>query len=405
MKLSVAYTFEPGLIQKLAGFPEVKEIYGKLDKDIFGGGRSAYTLRPTSRTGLHESVKMAHAYNITFNYLCNGATLGGLEQTKHGHKQIRRMLDFLTDIGVDSVTVASPFLLRMIKKQYPHFSVRISVFAVIDSPGKARLWEDMGADTLCISAIACNRNFKKLETIRSAVQCEAQLLTNASCLLDCAHELTHMNLLTQSSCSRDPLHGFCLDYCFLNCSLQRYKNPVNFIRSTWIRPEDLCVYEKLGYASFKIVERSCPKELLLKRVAAYAHREFNGNLLEIVAPVAQIKKEQQTTFMQRLHTVRMMFKPQKIKISSLLKMRRFGEKIIQHDFSPATGPLYIDNKALNGFLAGVLERDCSTLGCDTCGYCHQWARQCVVMRDEHRREVLDLAQELDNGLSSSSLWI
>ena len=40
MKFSVAYTFEPGIISRLAMYPQVTEVFGKLDKDIIGGGRS-----------------------------------------------------------------------------------------------------------------------------------------------------------------------------------------------------------------------------------------------------------------------------------------------------------------------------------------------------------------------------
>jgi len=45
MKLSVACTFEPGLIGRVTAAPEVYEVYGKLQSDCIGGGRSSYTLR------------------------------------------------------------------------------------------------------------------------------------------------------------------------------------------------------------------------------------------------------------------------------------------------------------------------------------------------------------------------
>ncbi|MBN1578858.1 MAG: hypothetical protein JW913_20020 [Chitinispirillaceae bacterium] len=44
MKLSVAHTFDPELIPRLSHIPAVKEMYGKLDGDVIGGGRSG-TLR------------------------------------------------------------------------------------------------------------------------------------------------------------------------------------------------------------------------------------------------------------------------------------------------------------------------------------------------------------------------
>ena len=405
MKLSVAYTFDPGIIEQLARFPEVKEIYGKLDKDVVGGGRSTFTLSHTSKNDVARAVKEAHSYKISFNYLLNGATLNGIEQTKGGQREIRRLLDFLTEIDVDSVTVASPYLLRLVKTQYPGFKVRVSVFAIVDSPGKARQWQDLGADAICVSAVACNRDFKSLENIRKATACELQLIVNASCLLNCAYELTHMNLLTQSSRKKDPLRGFCLDYCFLYCSAKKLRETMHYIRSTWIRPEDLGYYEALGYNSFKIVERSCPGDLLLKRVAAYARRSFDGNLMELAGPVANIKKEQGVSLSRRARIITTMFKPSLIKVSSLLLVRRYAEKIILHDYSPGSSPVYIDNKQLDGFVEGIIERDCDIQSCEECGYCEKWAKKIVKVDTNYRKEMLELADQLDDGLTHSTHWL
>ncbi len=405
VNLSVAYTFDSSIIAKLARFPEVKEIYGKLDKDIVGGGRSTYTLSKTTNNDVALAVKEAQSYNISFNYLLNGATLNGIEQTKRGQREIRRLLNFLSEIGVDSVTVASPYLLRLVKTQYPHFKVRVSVFATVDSPGKARQWQELGADTICVSAVACNRDFKRLENIRNATTCELQLIVNASCILNCAYELTHMNLLTQSSRKKDPLRGFCLDYCLLYCSAKKLQETMHYLRSTWIRPEDLGHYEALGYSSFKIVERSCPSDLLVKRVAAYARRSFDGNLLELVGPVANIKKEQGASLDQRARIISTMFKPSLIKINSLLMMKRFAEKIILHDFSIDLAPVYIDNNQLDGFIVGIKERDCDMLSCEECGYCQKWADKIVKVDANYREGMLELADKLDRGLADSTHWL
>jgi len=39
MHLSVAYSFEPSLLERLAAIPHVTEIYGKLNGDCIGGDR------------------------------------------------------------------------------------------------------------------------------------------------------------------------------------------------------------------------------------------------------------------------------------------------------------------------------------------------------------------------------
>jgi collagenase-like PrtC family protease len=405
MKLSVAYTFEPGIIPLLAAFPEVKELYGKLARDIIGGGRSTITLRSTTHRALASSVAQAHRHGLSFNYLINGASLYGMEQTRRGQAAIRRQLDMLAGLGVDAVTVASPYLLRLVKKQYPSFKVRVGVFALVDTPLKVRQWEAMGADTICVSAIACNRDFEKLDSLKRASKGELQLIVNASCLLGCCYEPTHMHLLTQSSMRRGGRRGFCLDYCFLNCSSAKLKDPTLFLRATWIRPEDLHLYEEIGFHSFKIVERSCPGGLLLKRVAAYARRSFSGNLLEIAGPVAQIKREQGTPMGQRMRMIATMLRPWYVKISTLLDMKRYAEAAIPHEYDKGKAPVYIENAALEGFVEGMRNRKCSGLDCTLCGYCESKAKEAVSIDESYRAGTLARAEKLDRGLVTSSHWL
>lgn len=408
MKLSVAYTFEPGIISRLARFPEVYEIYGKLDRDIIGGGRSTYTLRPTSRRAVVHSVNEAHSHGISFNYLLNGATLGGIEQTRRGQKQIRSYLDWLAEIGVDSLTVASPYLLRVIKSKYPRFSVRVSAFAVVDSAEKAKRWEQMGADTICVSAIACNRDFRKLRAIRAGVCCELQLIANAACLNACSHELTHMNMLSNSSRRGDRLKGFCLDYCFLHCSSQRIRDPREVTRGVWIRPEDLILYEEEGYDNFKLVERSCPGDLLDIRVGAYAKRHFDGNLWKLVGPVASVKKSQGTPIRQMIRMITTQFKPRNVAIRSLLDMKKYAEHVIQSEYDRPSDGIFIDNRAFDGFLAGMKKRRLGRTDqchqCNDCGYCETWTKKAVHIDPVFREKSLRMSDHLDKGTIDGSVW-
>jgi|WetSurMetagenome_2_1015567.scaffolds.fasta_scaffold00303_7 collagenase-like PrtC family protease len=404
MNLSVPFSFQPGLIPKLAAFSQVKDVYAKLPKDDIGGGRSSYTLRPVGFSALRRAVKEAHDHGIAFNYLLNAAGLYGLEQTRWGQKKIRRAVDRLADAGVDGVTVSLPYLLRVVKKTCPAMKVKVGAFALVDSPLKARQWADMGADALCVSAIACNRDFERLARIREAVACELFLIANASCLPGCAWEPTHMHLLSQSSSARDRLGGFCFDYCFLQCSAKRMADSVNYLRAVWIRPEDLGLYQKLGYEHFKLVERSCPPDLLLRRVAAYAAKRFDGNLWELVAPVAQIAQTQDTSLSQRLRMYKTFLRPSFMKISSVLRFKRYAEAVIPSDFGRAASPVYIDNRVLDGFLEVAMKNGCGAAKCAACDVCRAWAARAVFVDEGRRLSAADMAATLDGDCVSGKLW-
>ncbi len=404
MKLIVGYNFDLKLLDRMANIPEVKEVYGKMSTDCIGGGRSNYTLKYVGRKELAASVEKTHQLNLKFNYLLNAACLYGIEQTRVGQRRIRNSLDRLSEIGVDSITVASPYLLRLIKSQYPQFKVKIGAFAVVDNAFKAHQWQEMGADVLCISAIACNRNFEVLQAIRSAVKCECMLIANASCIQSCPLELTHMHILSNSSRKGDPLNGFCFDYCFLHCSKKRLADPVNYLRSVWIRPEDLNFYEALGYSSFKIVERSCPTDLIVKRTLAYTSRSFDGNLLELVGQVATIKKELNASVFQRLRMLKILFKPSKVKIRSLLLFKKYAEQVIMHDYAKNSSSIYIDNKKLNGFIEGLKKRNCTSYKCPSCNYCKTFVRKAIRINGNYRSAALKNAEKLDQGLFTGEHW-
>ncbi len=404
IRLSVAYSFEPGLIEQLSNIPAVKEVYGKLPNDRIGGGRSSYSMRPLLPGALKKAVKLSHDRGIEFNYLLNAAALYGLEQTKSGQKILRKAIDAVVECGVDAVTVSLPLLLKIVKKQYPKLRVRVGVFAQVDTAEKAKQWENLGADTICLSAIACNRDFDRLSMIRNSVKCGLQLIVNASCTPQCAWENTHMHLLTQSSAKGTKNGRFLIDYCFVACSLRKLTEPAAYIKSIWIRPEDLSLYAELGYTDFKIVERSSPAQLIVSRAKAYGNGSFNGNLWELIAPVALIKKEQKVPWWQMAHMFALILRPWYVPIASMLRMKRFAEEVIPHEFRDALAPVFIDNQALNGFLQGIPQDKCRAALCKSCGYCDDWSKKAVKINDVWNDKNKKSGEELFSQYADGSFW-
>jgi len=68
-----------------------------------------------------------------------------------------------------------------------------------------------------------------------------------------------MNALAHAGQEWHGNRGFFIDWCFLRCTEMKLRDPVNYIRSEWIRPEDIPAYEEMGYDLFKVTERDLPR--------------------------------------------------------------------------------------------------------------------------------------------------
>jgi collagenase-like PrtC family protease len=405
MKLSVACNFDDDLLSGLDGYP-VYEIYGKLTSDYFGGGRPSFYLPEVDRSKLTAYVQKTHEAGISFNYLLNASAMGNLEFTRQGQVEMEKLLAWLSEIGVDSVTVANVFFLRLIKKRFPNFRVRVSAHRYTDTPRKVRFWVDNGADCIVVSEVNIYREFAVLEALKEAAgDVDLQLIVNNWCRQDCAIAGTHAVNLSNGSQSKSK--GFPLDYSSLVCNELRLKEPVNYLRANWIRPDDLPHYEALGYDNFKIVERNTPTPILLQRVKAYAERHYDGNLLDLVQNYAYPEwafgdKAKDAYSLRRM--VKYFVKPRAINLLKFPKVVRFGKA--GSVLYPLRGenPVQIDNRQLDGFIERFKKHSCQDLDCEACRYCHDWADKVVKIDDSWKAQMRGIYRDLLDEIDSGTFW-
>ncbi|QWV92516.1 U32 family peptidase [Geomonas oryzisoli] len=403
MKFSVATNFQPDLVPALEGYP-VAELFGKLSSDSVGGGRASFMLAPLGKARFRAHVQEAARRGIGFNYLVNPACMDNREFMGKGQADLERLLEFVEDCGVTSVTVSLPFLLPIIKKRHPRLKVRVGVYARVDCVAKARFWEDLGADCITLESIAVNREFAMLRAIRQSVGLELQLIANSNCLIFCPLSGQHMVNLSHASQKGHASRGFMIDYCALKCSAAKLADPSHYLRSEFIRPEDLKAYTELGFDSFKILERGAPTEVLTRRVRAYAEGRFDGNLLDLIQPYGyKTDSAQGGSLLDLRRFVRFFLRPLAVRQTGLLRLKRLAEKRglvagLRWD------PVYIDNRLLDGFLDGMRGIDCRGSDCSRCGYCERWTLEAVRVDEQYRQELLQLYQEAFNDMYSGALW-
>lgn len=402
---SVATNFKDDLIEGLKDYP-VKELYGKLNSDIVGGGRSSYLISKISRKKLIDHVELARKNGIGFNYLLNAACLDNIETSRSGQKQIRGLLDWITDNKIQSVTVSNILLFKIIKKNYPELKIRVSVFNNVDHVQKARYWDDLGADTICLDSLTVNREFQTLKSLRNNLSCNLELLVNNNCIQSCAISNCHMNLLAHSSQKNHSSGGFVIDHCVLECSKNKVKDPQNYLKSDWIRPEDLHHYEAMGFHLFKIVERNLPTPLMIQRVKAYHDRRFDGNLLDLIQPYGQAdynpSKREKLASMFRFA---FLLNPFKVNVTKLTPLINLAQKRGMLSPLNGTAPIYIDNRKLDDFIVRFKSVGCRNVNCDACNHCDEFAKKAITINPEYQAECLTLHQEVDELLESGKLFL
>lgn len=401
-RFSVATNFDDLLPEQLRPYSAV-ELFGKLPRDVVGGGRASYILSPVSRSRVEEHVRRAHKQGMAFDYLINPACLGNREFSAGFHRSVRTLLDWISEMGVEWVTVSLPFLAEIIKTRYPQLKVKIGVYAQVDSPARARFWEDIGADCITVQTITVNRDFPRLRAIRDAVKCDLQLLTNAICLNQCPMAGYHM--VGFSHASQSGGESFMIDYCLLMCTLAKLAEPARYLMSPWIRPEDLHLYEALGYSVFKVLERDAPTGVLVERTRAYHQRRYDGNLIRLIQPFGYAKVRSKTQPKRRfLWDLRTFYRPWKASFVRLLRWREFAQLCGMAYQQDREDPVFIDNRSLDGFLEGVIDRGCGGRDCDECGYCHSVAKDVVKIDPEYRARCLEVGGRILQDMKSGAMW-
>jgi len=396
MKLTIPANYNCGLVPELSRYP-VAEVYGKLPGDLVGGGRPSYMGTPLDMSALSRYVAVLQRHRIGFNYLLNSSCQGNREWTRSWQKRFMGLIDRLRNIGIRTVTVSTPYLLEVFKARFPEFKVKVGLFAQVDTPRRARFWEDLGADAINLESFSINRDFERLSAIRAAVRCDLQLIANHCCLPNCPMQSYHQNGFAHGS---DGSRTLFIDYCFLRCSQMRLEDPSLFIKSGWIRPEDLSRYEAMGYTTFKLIERGMPSEELLKRVAAYSARRFAGNLAELLLPYCFKQPVRRSHFWFLSYFIKP-FQVSLGKLWPLLQLVRSQGML----FPKQQVPIQIDAAQIPAdFLSTFQRRGCASKDYGSCDYCEEIGRRSVHIEPEFRRASLERFRKVHAAMTSGDLW-
>ncbi len=66
--------------------------------------------------------------------------------------------------------------------------------------------------------------------------------------------------------------------------------------------------------------------------------------------------------------------------------------------------VYIDNRAIDGFIKFFLIENCELKSCEECGYCREVAERVVEIKPENQKNVNLLHQEFLDKLTSGDIF-
>lgn len=396
-------------IKKYDTHHQIRTIFGKMRKDIFGGGRASMTLPQLSLKELKAYINMCHSNKILFNYLINPACLGNREVNPHFHKKIVRYIGDLCDAQIDAVTVNSPYLCELIKKQFPHLRITVGVAVGINDIQHIQSWYDLGANEITLTH-DMNRNFLGLENILRFTKgrnITVRLIANNICLHACPFASNHSKGQAHASQKGSKSSNLFVDYNLLSCNHRKLENPELLISSEWIRPEDVHYYEELcdkvgNYnLSLKLLDRTKTTNFLLRVVKAYIEESYDGNLIDIVNWLSKKQTKE-------IHKGSVYW-------SAIANGYNIGE-LLKYEDAFSLPDFYIDNKKLDGFLKHFVNNDaCSHKICGLnknitdqpniiCRYCAEWASKVISFNKEAVDEWLKKSEYTLEALKTSKFF-
>jgi len=387
MKLRVGSNWDFSLIDALKE-TSVDTLFGKLPFDVVGGARPGFVLPQVDRNYVERYIESCHEAGLEFSYLLNAPCLGNLQYSKKGYGQLFDLLEWIDQSGADSVVVGIPYLIDLVRKRFPRLKIKVSTTARVSTVRKALQYEAMGVEEIIIDE-HINREFKTLEGIRKAVKCNLELIVNNICLWQCPYNYEHVN--HDGHASRE---GEEEQYCYLQypgylCLYRKLTEPVELLKSPWIRPEDIAHYEDLGYDHFKITERFKRTPLLLEHVKAYENRYYDGNLLDLFT----LPRKGAFTPVHLEYFI----KPEHVNIMKVSELGSVFNLEVRE-------LIQLDNRKLDGFLEYFKKNDCNQTSCSICRYCENFFEKVAVVKDQEVKRAAQKVRDFSEKLLSGEIF-
>ena len=262
--------------------PRLREVY--FPWPGLSNARAKVYNKPDDEARIAADLKYCREHGMKLDILANATCYGETSFSTDQRKQILSIIGKLDDMGLkpEIVTTTSPYIAKVFRLNFPDIEIRASV--------NMRLRNTLALEYLAPlydSYYICRDVQRDLPTFHlMADWCHAHgkklcMLANSGCVRNCPWQVFHETLLSHkftdafAEMDNQNLNLVC------NQIFVQRKTHADFLRCTWIRPEDVHVFEpELETIKLSTREAKFPHTI----VEAYVNESFDGNLTLLMDP-------------------------------------------------------------------------------------------------------------------------
>ena len=263
--------------------PRLREVY--FPWPGFSNARAKVYDKPDDEARIVADLKYCREHGMKLDLLANATCYGDKAFTEEQRLQVIGIIKHLDQLGLypEIITTTSPYIAKVFKMNFPDIEVRASV--------NMRLRNTLALEYLAPlydSYYICRDVQRDLPTFRMMADwCKEHgkklcLLANSGCVRNCPWQVFHETLLAHkfsnafAEMENENLGLVC------NRIFSKKINRTEFLRCSWIRPEDIHVFEPyLETIKLSTREAKFPLEI----VEAYVNESYDGNLLRLTDPI------------------------------------------------------------------------------------------------------------------------
>jgi len=221
---------------------------------------------------------------------------GNLEAHIQQNQAILTLFEQLFEMEYKDILVSSPNNIGFVKENLPSTKIYLSYSQYVTSLNRGKILFEIGADNIILHPdivryLNVLKNFIKLkQNFKETRDIDCILPLNIGCNWGCIHWYQHHNLQSHRTINSpvfpnqeeisDIENEF--DYPLLYCWRERLEKPENILKSGWISPNNIEIYEKLGYEDYVLFISGFSNEKTLEIIKNYENKQLTMNLNEIL---------------------------------------------------------------------------------------------------------------------------